>query len=78
MWREINQSKIPPVKSWQMTNRRVSSIWRHSRQSMWIYIMIQIQSGVATLSIARSLAGGATTLKLVSLSFNNAWEVDHL
>ena len=56
IWGEINQSKIPPVKSWQVTNRRVSSIWRHSRQSMWIYIMIQIQSGEATSSLARSLA----------------------
>ena len=52
VWYEIHWSKIPPVKSWQLTNRTASDISRHSRHSIcwsffpvWIYNTIQIHSG---------------------------------
>ena len=85
---EIHSSKILPVTSWQLTNRKGSEISRRSNTTYvnhffpaWIDNMIEIHSGqksrpqdfVARSVVARSLA---SALKLASLTFKNSWEVD--
>ena len=87
-WCEIHRSKILPVTSWQLTNRKDSEISRRSNTTYvnhffpaWIDNMIEIHSGqksrpqdfVARSVVARSLA---SALKLASLTFKNSWEVD--
>ena len=33
---KIHRSKIPPVTSWQLTNRRVSDIWRATSETAYV------------------------------------------
>ena len=86
VWRKIHRSKILPVTTWQLTNRKVSDISRSSRHSIcqsifpaWIYNMIQIHSGEASRPrhfVAHSVAVRPHALKLASLTFKNSWEVN--
>ena len=77
--REIFRSKILPVTSWQLTNKKVSDISRCFRHSICqsffsagIYDMIQIHSGETSRTrdfVARSVAARPHALKLASLNF---------
>ena len=72
---KIHRSKIPPVTSWQLTNRRVIDIWCQSRRSICqsffparIYTMIEFHSGKTGLT-RESLSCCTTSLILTSLTF---------
>ena len=54
VWREIHRSKILPVTSWQLTNRTVSDISRHSRHN--IMSIISLPARIYSGALARSWA----------------------
>ena len=77
VWREIHRSKILPVTSWQLPNRKVSDNSRRYRHSIcqsffpaWNYNIIKIHSGETSRPrdfVARSVAVRPHALKLFSL-----------